>query len=93
MFVLYFPSERCSKWLLTVLFVEIMPDKKIEQRINLKLLMIIEKSARESLCLLADVYEDPVMSLARVFEWHRQFLEGCIEVEDEQHVGRPCTKS
>lgn len=37
------------------LFVEIMPDKKIEQHSNLKFHVKLGKSATESLRLLADV--------------------------------------
>lgn len=45
-----------------------MRDDKIEQRINLKFLVKLEKSATESFCLLTDVYGDAVLSRTRVFE-------------------------
>ena len=30
------------------------------------------------------------MSRTRVFEWHKQFLEGREDVEDDPKSGRPC---
>ncbi|KAL4113365.1 hypothetical protein QTP88_016997 [Uroleucon formosanum] len=74
-----------------VLNVEIMPDEKIEQRINLKFLVKLGKSATESFNLLTEVYGDSVLSRPRVFEWHKRFREGREEVEDNQRVGRPCS--
>ncbi|KAL4131067.1 hypothetical protein QTP88_008418 [Uroleucon formosanum] len=68
-----------------------MPDEKIEQRINLKFLVKLGKSATESFNLLTEVYGDSVLSRPRVFEWHKRFREGREEVEDNQRVGRPCS--
>ena len=67
-----------------------MPDEKIEQRINLKFLVKLGKSATERFNLLTEVYGDSVLSRPRVFEWHKRFREGREEVEDNQRVGRPC---
>ncbi|KAL4098417.1 hypothetical protein QTP88_023036 [Uroleucon formosanum] len=68
-----------------------MPDEKIEQRINLKFLVKLGKSATESFNLLTEVYGDSVLSRPRVFEWHKRFREGREEVEDNQRVVRPCS--
>ncbi|XP_060833661.1 protein GVQW3-like [Rhopalosiphum padi] len=68
-----------------------MPDEKIQQRINLKFLVKLGKSATESFNLLTEVYGDSVLSRPRVFEWHKRFREGREEVEDNQRVGRPCS--
>ena len=40
--------------------------------------------------MLHDVYGDPSMSRIRVFEWHKQFVEGREDVEDDWKSGRPC---
>jgi transposase len=37
------------------------------------------------------VYGDNVMSRTRVSEWHKRFVEGREEVEDDERPGRPST--
>jgi hypothetical protein len=59
---------------------------KIEQRINLKLK---EKTTTECFKLLKEVYNDNVMSRTRVFEWHKRFMEGREELEDDERSGTP----
>jgi len=54
-----------------------MPDEKIKQRIDLKFLTKLGKSATESFRLLKDVVSRP-----RVFEWHKRFREGREQVDD-----------
>ena len=39
--------------------------------------------------MLHEVYGDFCMSRARVFEWHKQFLEGKEGVKDDPNAGRP----
>jgi hypothetical protein len=39
--------------------------------------------------LLKEVYGDNIMSLKQVFEWHKRFMEGREEVEDDESMGRP----
>ncbi|KAE9521254.1 hypothetical protein AGLY_018346 [Aphis glycines] len=63
-----------------------MPDEKIEQRINLKFLVKLGKSATKSFNLLTEVYGDSDHD-----HWHKRFREGREEVEDNQRVGRPCS--
>ena len=47
----------------------------VEQRINLKFLVRLEKTPTEALNLLQKVYDDGTMSRTRLFEWHRRFTE------------------
>ena len=35
------------------------------------------------------VYGDNLMSCSRVVEWHKRFIEGREEVEDDEHPGLP----
>ena len=68
-----------------------MVSVKIEQRINLKFLVKLKKSATECYQLLKEVFGDNTLSRTRVFEWHRRFSEGREEVEDDERPGRPVT--
>ena len=63
----------------------------VDQRINLKLLVRLEKTPTEALKLLQEVYGDDSMSRTHLFEWHRRFKEGREEVEDDHRSGRPST--
>jgi len=51
-----------AKVTLFALYVEIIPNEKIEQCINLKFLVKLKKYVIESFHLLTDVYGDDVMS-------------------------------
>ena len=59
----------------------------LEQRINLKFLVKLGKTATESLEMLKQVYGDEALSRARVFDWHKRFKEGQEEVEDDARSG------
>ena len=65
----------------------------IEQRINIKFCVKLRKTATEILKMLRDVYGDSSMSRTRVFEWHKRFVEGREDVEDDPKSGRPCTST
>ena len=65
----------------------------IERRINIKFCVKLEKMATETLKMLRNVYGDSSMSRTRVFEWHKQFVEGREDVEDDLKSGRPCTST
>jgi len=67
---------------LFALYVEIIPDEKIEQRIDFKFLVKLWESATESFRLFTDVYGDDVTSRPRVFEWHKRFREVREEIDD-----------
>jgi hypothetical protein len=65
---------------------------KIEQCINLKFLVKLKKiTPTECFQLLKEVYCDNVMSCTRVSEWHKRFMEGREEVEDDEHPRCPST--
>ena len=63
----------------------------VVQRINLKILARLGKTPTEAPKLLQDVYGDDTMSRTCLFEWHRRFKEGRVEVEDDRRSGRPST--
>ena len=65
----------------------------IEQRINIKFCVKLGKTVTESLKMLRDVYGDSSMSRTRVFEWHKRYVEGREDVEDDPKSGRPCTST
>jgi hypothetical protein len=62
---------------------------KIEQHINLIFLAKLKKTPIECFQLLKEAYSD-VMSCTQVPEWHKRFMEGWEEVEDER-PGCPST--
>ncbi|GFG30570.1 hypothetical protein Cfor_10488 [Coptotermes formosanus] len=68
-----------------------MLDKKIEQRINIKFLVKLKKTATETVYLLREAYGEDALSKSRVFEWHKRFSEGRENVEDDERSGRPVT--
>ena len=63
----------------------------LEQRINIKFCVKLGKTATETFNMLHEVYGDASMSRTRVFEWHKRFLEGREDVEDDLKSGRPST--
>lgn len=63
----------------------------IEQRVNVKFLVKLGKSATETYSLLQQVYREECMSRTRVFEWHKRFKEGREDIEDDPRPGRPST--
>jgi hypothetical protein len=60
-----------------------MSDCKSEQRVNIKFLVKLKKSAMETFQLLTEAYSEDCMSRARVFEWHKRFSEGRESVIDD----------
>ena len=68
-----------------------MSDCKSEQRVNIKFLVKLKKSATETFQLLTEAYGEDCMSRARVFEWHKRFSEGRESVKDDDRPGRPRT--
>jgi hypothetical protein len=58
-----------------------MSDCKSE-RVNIKFLVKLKKSATETFQLLTEAYDEDLMSRARVFEWHKRFSEGRESVKD-----------
>ena len=68
-----------------------MSDCKSEQRVNIKFLVTLKKSATETFRLLTETYGEDCMSRARVFEWHKRFSEGRESVKADDRLGRPRT--
>jgi hypothetical protein len=68
-----------------------MSDCKSEQRVNIKFLVKLKKSATEAFQLLTEAYGEDCMSRARVFEWHERFSEGRESVKGDDRPGRPRT--
>jgi len=66
-----------------------MSDCKSE-RVNIKFLVKLKKSATETFQLLTEAYGEDCMFHARVFEWHKRFSKGRESVKDDR-PGRPCT--
>ena len=65
----------------------------IDQRINIKFCVKLGKTATETLKMLRDVYGDSSMSRTKVFESHKQFMEGREDVEDDPKTERSCTST
>jgi hypothetical protein len=68
-----------------------MTDTKIELRTNIKFLAKLKKTSTETYQLLREVYGEDTLSRPCVFEWHRTFLGGRQDVEDDERPGRPVT--
>jgi hypothetical protein len=69
-----------------------MHDKRLEQRINIKLCAKLGKSASETLELLREAYGAAAMKKTSVFEWHKRFKKGRDDVQDDERPGRPRTR-
>jgi len=67
--------------------VGIMLSAKVEQRVSIKFLTKLGKSATETYNLLTEVYGDRT----QVFEWFKKFKEGREYVGDDPKSGRPST--
>ncbi|KDR09363.1 hypothetical protein L798_00708 [Zootermopsis nevadensis] len=53
-----------------------MSDCKLEQSFNIEFLVKLQKSAAETFQLLTEANREDCLSPARVFEWHKRFLDG-----------------
>ena len=68
-----------------------MLSANVEQRVNIKFLTKLGKSATETYNLLTEVYGDQCLSRTQVFEWFKKFKEGREDVGDDPKSGRPST--
>ena len=68
-----------------------MLSANVEQRVNIKFLIKLGKSATETYNLLTEVYGDQCLSRTQVFEWFKKFKEGREYVGDDPKSGRPST--
>ncbi|KAJ8962487.1 hypothetical protein NQ318_000875 [Aromia moschata] len=55
---------------------------QMEQRVNLKFLVKLEKICTEAYVMLKEVYGDECLSRTQVFEWFKRFKEGRETTED-----------
>ena len=65
--------------------------QKFEQRCAIKFCVKLGESATVTYEKLQRAYGEYFLSRAQVFRWHKSFLEGREQVEDEPHAGRPST--
>ena len=61
------------------------------ERVNIKFLTKLGKSATETYNLLTEVYDDQCLSHMQVFEWFKKFVEGGEDVGNDPKSGRPST--
>jgi hypothetical protein len=64
---------------------------EVEQRVNVKFLAKLGKSATETYNLFMEAYVNECLSCTLVFEWFKRFKGGRGEIEDDPCSGRPCT--
>jgi len=86
-----FPSSRGSSTCPWYTVGGKISDKNLERRINIKFCVEVGKSAIETLALLTVAYDEYAMKKSSVFEWHRQFMEGREDVQDDPRSGQPKT--
>jgi len=83
-------SGRIFKYRRVLILGQKMSDCKSE-RVNIKFLVKLKKSATETFQLLTEAYNEDCMSCARVSEWHKRFSEGRESLKDDDRLGHPCT--
>ena len=67
-----------------------MDGQKFEQRCAIKFCVKLGESATVTCEKLQKAYGEHSLSRTQVFRWHKSFLEGREQVEDELRAGRPC---
>jgi len=65
--------------------------KKIDQRICVKFCVANGITATKTLEMMQIAFGDNTLSRTQVFNWHKSFKEGRVDVEDEPRSGRPST--
>ncbi len=58
-----------------------------EQRVNIKFLFKLGKSASETFVMLQQVFDD-CLSRTQVFEWFKRFKDGREDTSDDARTGR-----
>ena len=61
------------------------------ERVNIKFIRKLGKSATETYNLLTEVNGDQCPSHTQVFEWFKKFMEGREDVGNDPKLGRPST--
>ena len=49
------------------------------------------KSATETFEMIKKAFEDEAMSRSKTFKWHKRFIEGREDINDDSRAGRPST--
>ena len=88
---LHSTSGRIFKYRRVLILGRKMSDCQSEQRVNIKFLVKLKKSATETFQLLTEAYGEDCMSRAPVFEWHKRFSEGRESVNDDDRPDHPRT--
>lgn len=65
--------------------------KKIDQRICVKFCVSNGITATKTLEMMQIAFGNNTLSRTQVFNWHKSFKEGRVDVEDEPRSGRPST--
>jgi len=65
-----------------------MLDTRTEQRVNIKFLVKLEKTAIGTFNLLREAYEENTLPRSRVSEWHKRWSEGGEDVEDDDETDK-----
>ena len=68
-----------------------MDRQKFEQRCATEFCVKLDESATVTYEKLQKAYGEHSLSRAQVFRWHKSFLEGRDQVEEEPRAGRPST--
>lgn len=78
-------------WELFFILVQVKLQRSLEQRFAIKFCVKLEKTAVETVTIIKTAYKEHALSDRQVFWWHKVFLEGREEVDDEDRAGRPST--
>jgi RNA-binding protein YhbY len=68
-------------------------DQQLEQRINIKFLVIMGKNGLEINQMLQQVYGEDALKERTVFKWVQHFREGREDPKDDARSGCPSTSS
>ena len=68
-----------------------MEKRNLEQRCTIKFCVKLNEYATETYKKLRRAYGEHALSRTQIFRWHKGFLDGRENVEDEPRCGRPCT--
>jgi hypothetical protein len=66
-----------------------MSDRYLEQRINIKFCVELERNASDNCAMLYEAYGGEAMKKSSVFEWYKWFKGGSEKFEDDERSGRP----
>jgi hypothetical protein len=67
-------------------------DRTMEQTLNVKFSVKLQKLPNETLEMLKTVYSESTVSKSNVFKWNKCFREGREDVNDDERQGAPVTK-